>query len=151
MEIVGQIRFDGYNLDVYGALDAPCFLIDDVVKLLELKNNGALLDMLEEDEIVKYAPLIPDDQLYFEVYIFITELGFYNALSQTKGEPSRKWRRIIHSNLIMMRREHKLTIEGQFDEWDAMADNLYIDTNTGILMQSITLPGGDVEQVPYEE
>ena len=51
----------------------------------------------------------------------------------------------------MMRREHKLTIEGQFEEWDAIADTLYIDPETGILMESITLPGGDVEQVPYKE
>lgn len=142
MDIVGQIRFDGYSLDVYDSLDKPCFLAKDVVKLLGLKNEGALLDMLEEDEFIKYTSK--------KIFI-ITELGLYNALSQAKGEQARKWRRIVHSNLIMMRREHKLTIEGQFDEWNAMADTLFIDPETGILMESVTLPGGDVDQIPYKE
>jgi hypothetical protein len=30
-------------------------------------------------------------------------------------------------------------------------DDLYIDPETGILMQSVTVRGGDVEQIPYKE
>lgn len=29
-------------------------------------------------------------------------------------------------------------------------DNIYFDEATGQLMQSITTPGGDVEQIPYK-
>ena len=81
----------------------------------------------------------------------VTELGLYNVLSQSRKPIARKWRRVVHSNLVMMRRNNKLTIDGQFEEWDAMLDDLYIDPETGILMQSITVRGGDVEQVPYNE
>lgn len=34
-------------------------------------------------------------------------------------------------------------------EFDPYLDNIYFDETTGKLMQSITLPGGDVEQVEY--
>ena len=30
-------------------------------------------------------------------------------------------------------------------------DNIYFDEETGQLMQSVTVPGGDVIQIPYEE
>ena len=29
-------------------------------------------------------------------------------------------------------------------------DNMYFDDETGQLMQSVTVPGGDVIQIPYE-
>ena len=30
-------------------------------------------------------------------------------------------------------------------------DNIYFDEETGQLMQSVTVPGGDVIQLPYEK
>ena len=81
----------------------------------------------------------------------VTEMGLYNILSQSRKPIARKWRRIVHSNLIMMRKNNKLTIDGQFEEWDAMVDNLFIDPETGILMEFKTVQGGDVEVKPYEE
>ena len=82
---------------------------------------------------------------------FVTELGLYNILSQSRKPIARKWRRIVHSNLVRMRRNNKLTIEGQFEEWGAMADNLFIDQETGELMEFYTIQGGDVEIRPYNE
>ena len=35
MEIVGQIKFDGYILDVYNDLDVPFFLAVEVAKLID--------------------------------------------------------------------------------------------------------------------
>lgn len=37
------------------------------------------------------------------------------------------------------------------DEIDDILDTLFYDENTGKLMQSVTVQGGDVEQVPFEE
>ena len=50
-----------------------------------------------------------------------------------------------------MRRSRGLDIIAQFDEWDHVLDTLYFDEETGILMQSVTVQGGDVEQVIYEK
>ena len=41
-------------------------------------------------------------------------------------------------------------ISEQFEDWDHRADAIYFDEETGMLMRSVTVPGGDVEQVPYE-
>ena len=37
------------------------------------------------------------------------------------------------------------------DRIDDILDTLYYDEETGILMQSVTVAGGDVDQVPFEE
>ena len=50
-----------------------------------------------------------------------------------------------------MRKEKGMTIVDQFDEWDDLLDTIYYDEETGMLMQSVTVQGGDVEQIPYVE
>lgn len=37
------------------------------------------------------------------------------------------------------------------EDIDRILDTLYFDEETGKLMQSVTVQGGDVEQVPFEE
>ena len=178
MKVVGQIRFDGYVLDVYDSLDEPYFLAVQVSKLIDYSNGNtaSMLELLEADEkilintssgltrqqrrvLARKEAKVSDSigstegigQTGNPTKWFVTELGLYNILSQSRKPIARKWRRIVHSNLVMMRRNNKLTIEGQFEEWDAMSDDLYIDPETGILMQSVTVRGGDVEQIPYKE
>lgn len=150
MDLVGQIRFDGYVLDVYDSLDTPYFLAQDIAKLIDYSvgKTGQMLAALEEDEYLTDIQYRSGQKRH--VYM-ITELGLYNILSQSRKPIARKWRRIVHSNLIMMRRNNKLTIEGQFEEWDAMADNLFVDQETGELMEFYTIQGGDVEIRPYRE
>lgn len=150
MELVGQINFDGHTLEVYNSLDEPYFLANDISKLLDysIGKTGQMLAALEKDEYLTDIQYRSGQKRHMYM---VTELGFYNILSQSRKPIGRKWRRIIHSNLIMMRRQNKLTITGQFEEWDAMLDTIFIDEETGQLMEFITLPGGDVEIKPYEE
>ena len=79
-----------------------------------------------------------------------SENGLYNILSQSRKPIARKWRRIIHNEIIRLRKANAMDILQQFDRWDDELDTLYVDPETGILMQSVTVQGGDVEQVPYE-
>ena len=81
---------------------------------------------------------------------FISELGLYNVLSQSRKPIARGWRRIVHQELINLRRSRKKNIVEQFDDWDEELEGIYFDEETGILMQSVTMPGGDVEQIPVE-
>lgn len=48
-------------------------------------------------------------------------------------------------------KEKGRNIAEQFEEWDHAMDNIYFDEETGQLMQSVTVPGGDVIQIPYEK
>lgn len=150
MELVGQIHFDGHTLAVYGSLDEPLFLGVEVAKLIDYSvgNTAEMLRMLEVDEHLLVTLQRAGQRRKVRM---VTELGLYNILSQSRKPIARKWRRVIHSNLILMRRNNKLDISGQFEEWDAIADNLYIDEETGDLMEFNTLPGGDVEIRPYKE
>lgn len=150
MKVVGQIRFDGYVLDVYDSLDAPYFRASEVAKLVDYSagKTSQMLEMIEPDEHLLTTLQVAGQRRQVRM---VNELGLYNILSRSSKPIARKWRRIVHSNLIIMRKTNKLTIEGQFEEWDAIADNLFIDPETGILMEFKTVQGGDVEVVPYEE
>ena len=149
MEKVGQIQFDGYTLEVYGSLDDPVFIGVEVAKLIDYSagNTAEMLRMLEADEHLLVTLQRAGQRREVRM---VTELGLYNILSQSRKPIARKWRRVIHSNLILMRKQNNLTIAGQFEEWDMLAEDLYIDSETGILMEIRTIQGGDVEMVEYE-
>lgn len=148
--VVGTISFDRKQLDVYSSLDEPIFRASDVADMIGYSdgNTWKMISMCEEDEKLN-LPIVVGGQR--RNVSFITENGLYNVLSQSRKPIARKWRRIIHDELIQLRRSRNMDILQQFDEWDHELDTLYIDEETGILMQSVTIQGGDVIQVPYEK
>ena len=148
-ETVGTIRFDNRLLDVYVSLDSPLFKASDVAKMIDYSdgNTWKMLEMCEADEKLNLPMVVAGQR---RTVSFITETGLYNVLSQSRKPIARKWRRIIHDELINLRRSRGMDVVDQFEEWDHELDTLYIDEETGILMQSITVQGGDVEQIPYE-
>lgn len=149
IKIAGSISFGGKRLNVYGDLDAPLFKAKDISHAIGYSsgNEWRMLEMCEEDEKLK-LPLVVAGQR--RSVNFVTENGLYNILAQSRMEIARSWRRVVHDELINMRKEKGRNIAEQFEEWDHAMDNIYFDEETGQLMQSITVPGGDVIQVPYE-
>ena len=150
MTKIGKIQFNNQVLDIYGTVDRPCFIAVDVAKIIDYSdgNTSEMLKSLEKDESFKTI-LTKNGQR--RTVLMVSELGLYNILSQSRKPTARLWRRVVHQQLIDTRKARGLKIEDQFDEWDALLDTIYIDQETGILMQSVTVAGGDVEQVPYEE
>lgn len=148
-DVVGTINFDNRKLDVYSSLDEPIFKASDVANMIDYSegNTWKMLEMCEADEKLN-LPLVVAGQK--RVVSFITETGLYNVLSQSRKPIARKWRRVIHDELVNLRKARNFDILMQFDQWDHEIDSIYIDEETGILMQSITVQGGDVEQVPYK-
>lgn len=146
---VGVITFDNKTLDVYMSLDNPLFRISDVAKMIEYSEGNAwkLLDLCEEDEKLNLQMVVAGQR---RTVSFVTENGLYNVLSQSRKPIARKWRRIIHNELIQLRKDRGFDIVEQFEEWDHELDTIYYDEETDMLMQSVTVQGGDVEQVPYE-
>lgn len=147
-QVVGQLKFDNRLLNVYSSLDEPIFRVSDIGEMIDYSdgNTWMITSMVEEDEKLNLTMLVAGQR---RTVSFVTETGLYNILSQSRKPLARKWRRIIHDQLIRIRKEHNRNIIQQFDEWDHELDTLYIDPDTGILMQSITVAGGDVEQVIY--
>lgn len=145
MNVVGIIKFDNRNICVYDDVNDPLFKLKDIATMI--KYDGALdelKDLCEQDEI-KCENL---DGI--ETYL-VDERGLYSILSQLRDSTSRKWRRVIFNQLIELRKSHNMNIVEQFEEWDHALDDIYYDDSTGILMQSVTVAGGDVIQVPYDE
>lgn len=89
----------------------------------------------------------------------INELGIYEALFASRKLEARKFRMWAGTVLQKLRRTvglegyevMKMTDKNIQDSIDHILDTLYYDEETGILMQSITVAGGDVDQVPFEE
>lgn len=149
IKIVGEIRFQTRVIPVYGDLDAPLFRAQDIADLVEYGEGNVwnLLRLCEDDEHLK-LPLLVSGQ--YRQTTFVTETGLYNILSQSRKPMARAWRRVVHEELIAMRRAQGMDVAQKFEEWDHAADNIYFDEERGCLMRSITVAGGDVEQVPVE-
>ena len=150
MNKIGIVQFNNQFLNIYGTIDQPYFQAVDVAKVIDYANGRTdeMIKVLENDEFIQ-TTLFKKGQRR-TVYM-ITELGLYNVLSQSRKPIARMWRRVVHQQLIDTRKSRGLSIQDQFDEWDDLLNTIYIDPITGVLMQSVTVQGGDVEQVPYEE
>ena len=109
-------------------------------------NTWNMLGMVETDEKL-ILPMVVARQS--RSVSFVTESGLYNILAQSRKPLARKWRRLISDELINLRKQRNYNILEQFQEWDHKLDDIYFDEETGMMMQSVTLPGGDVDQIPY--
>ena len=150
LTVVGTIAFDNRLLNVYGSLDDPIFRATDIASMIDYSdgNTWKMLQMCEEDEKLN-LPMVVAGQT--RQVSFVTELGLYNILAQSRKLIARKWRRVVHTQLVAMRKEKNMTVVDQCDEWDDLLDTVYWDEERGMLMQSVTVQGGDVEQIPYVE
>lgn len=150
MDTVGSIRLGNYNIDVYSSLDEPLFRASDIADLIEYSdgNTYRMLNLCEDDEKLNLPIVVAGQKRKVS---FVTELGLYNILAQSKKPLSRIWRRVVHNQLIELRRSRGMNIEDQFDEWSDQMNSVYYDEETGLLMESVTVAGGDVEQRPLKE
>lgn len=117
IKIAGSISFGGKRLNVYGDLDAPLFKAKDISHAIGYSsgNEWRMLEMCEEDEKLK-LPLVVAGQR--RSVNFVTENGLYNILAQSRMEIARSGRRVVHDELINMRKEKGRNIAEQFEEWD---------------------------------
>jgi prophage antirepressor-like protein len=148
VQAVGKITFGNRLLTVYSSLDEPLFRVSDIGDILDYSRGNAwtLANLCEEDEKLNLTIVVGGQR---RAVVFVTETGLYNILAQSRVPLARLWRRIISEELIQMRREKGRNIVEQFDEWDHKLDDLYFDEDSGMLMRSVTLPGGDVIQQPF--
>lgn len=131
MEVIDHISFRGLSIDVYDHPDfhEPYFRLKDFADVHELEN-------IEHDEWSKI-----DGEIY------VNEIGLYNILAHQNSDEARLWRRVIFEQLRGHRLDAGNSMSDEFDFWDEMCD-YYIDEETGKLMKSVTVAGGDVIQVP---
>lgn len=88
----------------------------------------------------------------------VNEIGIYEALYASRKLEARKFR--IWSGTVMQKLRKWVGLQGYEvmrmtepdiqEQIDSILDTLYWDEEKGCLMQSVTVQGGDVEQVPFE-
>lgn len=88
----------------------------------------------------------------------VNELGIYEALFASRRLEARKFRRWSATVLQKLRNQvgleqyevMRMTEPEIQEDIDHILDTLFYDPETGKLMQSVTVQGGDVEQVVFE-
>ena len=88
----------------------------------------------------------------------VNELGIYEALFASRKLEARKFR--MWAGTVMQKLRKSVGLEGYEvmrmtepeiqEEIDWILDSLYWDEEKGCVMQSITVAGGDTDQVPFE-
>lgn len=154
-----EIRFVEYNGEWWAILKDIC----DALGLRTDKVANRLdPDMLERVRIdVSDHPSrgVTSRARKTQDMLAVNELGIYEALFASKRLEARKFRR--WSATVMRRLRTKVGLEGYEvmrmtdkdiqDDIDHILDTLYWDEERKCVMQSITVAGGDVEQIPFEE
>lgn len=90
--------------------------------------------------------------------IAVNEIGIYEALFASRRLEARKFRRWTAGVMQKLRKRvglkgyeaMKMTDPDIQENIDHILDTLFWDEESGRLMQSVTVQGGDVEQVPFE-
>ena len=129
-------------------------------------------DFLLKRSIARSDPLNRGDRCQGDcinrVQTLVHEHGIYQCIASSRKMEARKFRRWYPQMIAklragvglpgfmameMMNEKVQRHIDEQLDkyipEFDPFLDSIYYDESTGKLMQSVTLPGGDVEQVEY--
>ena len=88
----------------------------------------------------------------------VNEIGIYEALYASKRLEARKFRR--WSAEVMKKLRTNVGLEGYEvmkmtepdiqEKIDNILDTIFYDPDTGVLMQSVTTLGGDVDQIAFE-
>lgn len=88
----------------------------------------------------------------------VNELGIYEALFTSRRLEARKFR--MWTGTVMQKLRARVGLQGYEvmrmtekdiqDDIDHILDTLFYDDEKKMLMQSVTVQGGDVEQIPFE-
>lgn len=154
-----DIRFIEINGEWYGILKDIC----DALSLRTDKVASRLdPDMLERVTIEVSNHLLKGDRCKGDnktrQMLAVNEIGIYEALYASRKLEARKFRR--WSGEVMKKLRSKVGLK-QYEVMrmtdpevqaniDFILDSIYYDEKTGKLMRSITIQGGDVEQVEFE-
>ena len=148
------IRFVKHNGEWWAILKDICDALDLQV--------GKVSQRLDSDMMMRVpvAVGVPSKHVDGQTFwmLAVNELGVYEALFASRRPEARKFRRWTATVLQRLRKNvglepyeaMRLTDPEIQNEIDEILDLLYWDEETGKLMISVNVAGGDVEQVEFE-
>lgn len=152
----------GYNIRFIEQDGEWWAILKDICDALKLK-TWHVSERLDPDMLikVKVCDLGSNDvrsrARKTQTMLAVNEIGIYEALYASKRLEARKFRRWsaevmkkLRTNVGLKGYEVMRMTEPDIQEKiDNILDTIFYDPDTGILMQSVTTLGGDVEQVPF--
>ena len=137
-------------------------ILKDICDALDLR-TAKVAERLDPEMLIRVpVPVeVPSKDVDSQTYwmLAINALGIYEALFASRRLEARKFRR--WSATVMKKLRSQVGLEGYEvmrmtdpeiqEDINHILDTLYWDEETGKLMQSITVQGGDVDQVPFEQ
>lgn len=154
----------GYNIRFIEQDGEWWAILKDICDALKLKTWG-VSNRLDPDMLIKVnvSDLSSNEvrsrgENKTRQMLAVNEIGIYEALFASKRLEARKFRR--WSAEVMKKLRSNVGLEGYEvmkmtepdiqEKIDNVLDTIFYDPDTGVLMQSVTTLGGDVDQVPFE-
>lgn len=149
-----EIRFVDQNGEWWAILKDICDALDlQVAKVAQRLNPDMMLRVPIEVEVPSKHV---DSQTFW--MLAVNEIGIYEALFASRRLEARKFR--MWSAGVMQKLRKSVGLEGYQvmkmtdpeiqEDIDHILDTLYWDEEKKCVMQSVTIQGGDVEQIPFE-
>ena len=146
-------------------------ILKDICDALNLRTNDVAqrldpVEMLEKVRVEEADPVLngvtfssrPNGVRKTHDMLAINEQGIYEALFASRKLEARKFRRWAGNVMVKLRKSvglegyevMRMTEPEIQEEIDRILDSLYWDEERGCIMQSITVAGGDTDQIPFE-
>lgn len=172
-EVTYYIRFVKINDMWYAVLKDVCDALGLTAKFVAQRIDvdfilKRVIPTYEKDKVVSNN-LMSKPYHNTHQMLLVNEMGIYQCIAGSRSTEAKKfvkWYPQMISKLRkgiglegfmamdMMDERIQKHIDEQLDrfipEFDPYLDNVFFDEVTGMLMQSVTVAGGDVEVVPYE-
>lgn len=159
-----DIRFVEVNGEWYAILKDICDALRLRTAAIAQRLDPSMLERVAVEETrnrPKNYKVISNDVVKTENtrwMLAINEIGIYEALFASRRLEARKFR--MWAATVLQKLRMRVGLEGYEvmkmtdpeiqEDIDHILDNLFYDEETGMLMESVTVQGGDVEQIPFE-
>ena len=153
-----DIRFVEVNGEWYAILKDICDALDLRTDKVASRLDPDMLERVRVDVCDHLSREVRSRARKTQDMLAVNEIGIYEALFASRRLEARKFRRWSATVLQKLRSQvgleqyevMRMTDADIQEDIDHILDTLFYDEETGKLMQSVTVAGGDVEQVVFE-
>lgn len=153
-----NIRFVEVDGEWYAILKDICDALDLRTDSVSQRLDPSMVERVRVDVSDHNSTVVSSRARKTQDMLAVNEIGIYEALFASRRLEARKFRRWSAEVMKKLRSKvglagyevMKMTEPDTQDKIDWILDSLYYDEETGLVMQSVTVPGGDVDQIPFE-